>query len=219
MRIQNSFAAAVAAAVAAVVFSAAMQPVEAGFIFYAEQSGTNVVINGTGSINTTGLGTFSFPFGSGFSTNIQQNALGIGTSVAPTGYINAVVSGPANVAPLLSGSSINTSLTSGGFFQIGSVTSPTLYLPTTYVSNTPFSNSATWYGQTMSSWGWPTNGTWASPVTVGTWTTNNGDTFSVIAVPEPTQLVSVAAVGAMFGAWRLRKLRRARPAAGEAIAG
>jgi hypothetical protein len=219
MRIQNSFAAAVAAAVSAVVFSAAFQPAEAAFVFYAEQSGTNVVINGTGSINTTGLGAFNFPFGSGFGASIQQNSLGIGTSVPPTAYFNAVTSGPANVAPLLSGSNISPSLTSGGYFQIGSLNSPTLYLPTAYVSNTPFSNSATWYGQTMSDWGWPTNATWASPVTVGTWTTNNGETFSVVAVPEPTQMVSVAAVGAMYGAWRLRKLRRSRITSGDVTAG
>ena len=48
---------------------------------------------------------------------------------------------------------------------------------------------------------------------------NGTATFTAISVPEPTQMVSVAAVGAMFGAWRLRKLRRARPAASEAIAG
>jgi len=43
--------------------------------------------------------------------------------------------------------------------------------------------------------------------------------FKAISVPEPTQMVSVAAVGATYGAWRLRKLRRSRPVAGEAITG
>jgi hypothetical protein len=43
--------------------------------------------------------------------------------------------------------------------------------------------------------------------------------FDLIAVPEPTQMVSVAAVGAMFGAWRLRKLRRNGEAAGDVTAG
>jgi hypothetical protein len=41
---------------------------------------------------------------------------------------------------------------------------------------------------------------------------------SIRAVPEPTQMVSVAAAGAAYGAWRLRKLRRSREAAGDAIA-
>ena len=37
------------------------------------------------------------------------------------------------------------------------------------------------------------------------------------AVPEPAQMVSVAAVGAAYGAWRLRKSRARR--AGDAVAG
>jgi hypothetical protein len=41
--------------------------------------------------------------------------------------------------------------------------------------------------------------------------------FTLIAVPEPTQMVFVAGVGAALGAWRLRKLRRNR-AASEASA-
>jgi len=43
--------------------------------------------------------------------------------------------------------------------------------------------------------------------------------FTLVAVPEPTHMVSVAGVGAALGAWRLRKLRRSRTAAGDAIAG
>jgi hypothetical protein len=34
--------------------------------------------------------------------------------------------------------------------------------------------------------------------------------FTLVAVPEPTHMVSVAGVGAALGAWRLRKLRRNR---------
>ena len=41
----------------------------------------------------------------------------------------------------------------------------------------------------------------------------------ISVVPEPTHMVSVAGIGAAYGAWRLRKLRRSRTAAGDAIAG
>jgi hypothetical protein len=45
-------------------------------------------------------------------------------------------------------------------------------------------------------------------------------TFTEIAlVPEPTHMVFVAGIGAGLGAWRLRKLRRSREAAGDATAG
>ena len=44
-------------------------------------------------------------------------------------------------------------------------------------------------------------------------------TFTQISVvPEPTQIVLVAGVGAALGMWRLRKLRRNGEAAGDAIA-
>jgi hypothetical protein len=44
-------------------------------------------------------------------------------------------------------------------------------------------------------------------------------TFTEVSiVPEPTHLVLVAGAGAVLGAWRLRKLRRSREAAGDAIA-
>jgi hypothetical protein len=43
--------------------------------------------------------------------------------------------------------------------------------------------------------------------------------FTLVAVPEPTHMVLVAGIGAGLGAWRLRKLRRSREAAGDAIAG
>ena len=48
---------------------------------------------------------------------------------------------------------------------------------------------------------------------------SNSVTFTEVSiVPEPTQMVSVAGIGAALGAWRLRKLRRSREAAGDAIA-
>jgi hypothetical protein len=34
--------------------------------------------------------------------------------------------------------------------------------------------------------------------------------FTLVAVPEPTQMVFVAGVAATLGAWRMRKLRRSR---------
>jgi hypothetical protein len=49
---------------------------------------------------------------------------------------------------------------------------------------------------------------------------SNSVTFTEVSiVPEPTHMVFVAGIGAALGAWRLRKLRRSRTAAGDAIAG
>jgi hypothetical protein len=46
----------------------------------------------------------------------------------------------------------------------------------------------------------------------------NGESIQILGVPEPTHMVFVAGIGAALGAWRLRKLRRSREAAGDAIA-
>jgi len=61
---------------------------------------------------------------------------------------------------------------------------------------------------------------WNDPTPPGNGASTEAFALTGIAlVPEPTQMVSVAGIGAAYGAWRLRKLRRSRTAAGEAIAG
>ncbi|MFN5757503.1 MAG: hypothetical protein ACK54F_07845 [Planctomycetia bacterium] len=47
---------AFAAVGSAVVFSAAVQPAEASFVYSFEQTGTSVIVHGSGSFNTTALG-------------------------------------------------------------------------------------------------------------------------------------------------------------------
>jgi hypothetical protein len=84
-------------------------------------------------------------------------------------------------------------------------------------SGVPFGNQATYNGTTLAAFGW-TAGTYATPVVNRNYTLTNGETVQILGVPEPTHMVFVAGIGAALGAWRLRKLRRSREAAGEAIA-
>jgi hypothetical protein len=85
MRFKNSYAAAVAAAVSAVVFSAAFQPAEASFIFYVEQVGPNVVITGTGSFITSG--SDALPFAD--SVPVSTPVISTGTSRISIGPVGA----------------------------------------------------------------------------------------------------------------------------------
>jgi hypothetical protein len=228
MRFKNSYAAAVAAAVAAVVFSAAFQPAEASFIFYAEQVGADVVITGTGSFNTTTLassGTLTTPVTytgdagmsgrsiyvsavSGFNPDFSRYTGALGPA-------SATISGLGTIQETPSATSgdyvifLRSALPSTGY---------SLRLLDTYTSNAPLSNSITFAGFTLSSLGWSTAGTWASPVVNSSFTLANSETIQFVTVPEPTHMVSVAGIGAALGAWRLRKLRRSREAAGNAIA-
>jgi hypothetical protein len=211
MRMRSSFAAAVVAAMSAVVFSAAFQPAEASFIFYAEQVGANVVITGTGSINTSTFLTFGIPsFNYQGEVQTQRITSGIGTGTSNTFLAgnsgDSTVSLSSFVANVSSGPGIDFQAASGIYT-----------VPASIGSGVPFGNSATYNNRTLADFGW-TAGTYANPTVNKTFTLTNAETIQIVSVPEPTQMVSVAVVGAAYGAWRLRKLRRSREAAGDAIA-
>jgi hypothetical protein len=221
MRFKNSFAAAVAAAVSAVVFSAAFQPAEASFIFYAEQVGPNVVITGTGSFITSGSGALPLAgpnLNWGYLAKVSNDNMTAGPNPpAINSNLYAPIAGSmSNLATITGTTEYLPSSTSGGHVY-WSTSSTALVLPASLGSGVPFGNSSTYSGRTLADFGW-TAGTYASPVVNRSYTLTNGETIQILGVPEPTHMVSVAGIGAAYGAWRLRKLRRSRTAAGEAIA-
>ncbi len=231
MRLQKSFAAAVAATVAAVMFSAAIQPVEAGFIFYAEQVGADVVVRGSGSFNTTGLapsgtsasgslpGSFQRTIGAFFAANT--------TAVVGTNYNGVLLNGSTYIAPARTGSTILAATRSGDNISFSyeppepaSDFSYALGLPNGYTSNAPLSNSMTFTNRTLTTdFGWSTAGTYASPVVNSSFTLANGETIQFVSVPEPSQISLLAGAAVTLGAWRRRRLRRDESTAGEALAG
>ena len=84
------------------------------------------------------------------------------------------------------------------------------------VGGTPFSLSAPAGTSLFNAFG-ITNGWMVSNNSAQNTSGSYFDNVTYSVVPEPTQMVFVAGIGAAFGAWRLRKLRRARGAA-EAVA-
>jgi hypothetical protein len=232
MRFTNSYAAAVAAAVSAVVFSAAFQPAEAGFIWYAQNvtsPSPGVRIDGEGFFNTSTLlnGT-SQSTSAGASVSVRTIYGGpitfpdLATVLRYSGTFISSSSG--TVSPGLAPSTFQESTTNSGdlvAFNIASSGTYTLRLDPAYVSGSPLTNTMFFEGFTMAGtfngFGW-TAGTYQAPANNGLWVLSNGDTVQILGVPEPTQMVSVAGIGAAYGAWRLRKLRRSRTAAGDAIA-
>lgn len=276
MRIQSSFADAVAAAVVAVVFSAAFQPAEASIITIDKftTSGTVTASGGSGVAAVTdtaltqtqpgGFGGFnerelatsygqattrgtrtvlSRSNGSGTGT-LQLTNDGTGTGATPVdffdsdaysffGYIATV--GDVNLTGQeYAGFRITTAATSStpanafkGFLYLVTTggSQDALYeLPGMWAPNTdtwiPFStltaiNPSLDFANVSQLYVGIRNTAALPGSTVYSATAN----FNAIAVPEPSHMVFVAGVGAVLGAWRLRKLRRARPAAGEAIAG
>ena len=176
----------------------------------------------------------------GSRTATTSRTAGVGTlSVANNGAGNGVSSG-VNGAFLWSKSAGSVDLTAGGnnalrietgstvltgtvfrpFITVndGNVTGFTLYpnLAANTASEIPFADfTGVDFSQTVSiEVGFET----PDPIPGSTSFSQGLTLTNVSVVPEPTQLVLVAGVGAALGMWRLRKLRRNGEAAGDAIA-
>ena len=272
MRFKNSLAAAVAAAVSAVVFSAAFQPVQAAPIlidnFTTAIGGTTATGNSPtvtaqidGSVGVSGL-DFRTVFGRSFqgltprgsrttsvgvfnsgSGTLLLSSNGAGTaSIAtdaetyyntsdPSGAVNLTTGG--NDAFQIKTGAVSNNLSSMSAYvfvadNVGSAyyhTLPTQSFWTSFTTyDIPFSafpgidfTQVGIFGVGMSP---QTDSTGSSQTVAGNVAFSSSVTFTEISlVPEPTHLVLVAGVGAALGAWRLRKLRRSRTAAGDVIAG
>ena len=154
-----------------------------------KEVGSNVVANGSGPINLTGLAFFG-P-GSFFITTLVPSLGRISTGPPPSGLgsvdVYRVFSGPANFG---SGGQHNAteSLSSGNFVGIQASVDE-LFVPHGYISNSALSSSATWTGATFASLG-VTPGTF-----VWTWGTGANQNFTLIiggaGVPDGGSTVSL----------------------------
>ena len=189
-------------AVTASLFS--VQPAQA-YTVTLEQMGADVVANGSGAINLTGLAFFGG--GSFFITTLIPSLGRISTGPPPSGLgsvdLYRVFSGPANFG---SGGQHNAteSLSSGNFVGIQASVNE-LFVPHGYMSNSALSSSATWTGATFASLG----------VTPGTyvWSWGTGlpnQNFTLIiggaGVPDGGSTVSLLSFGLLGLAALRRKL-------------
>ena len=184
-----------------------VQPAQA-YTVTLEQMGADVVANGSGAINLTGLAFFG-P-GSFFITTLVPSLGRISTGPPPSGLgsvdVYRVFSGPANFG---SGGQHNAteSLSSGNFVGIQASVDE-LFVPHGYISNSALSSSATWTGATFASLG-VTPGTF-----VWTWGTGANQNFTLIiggaGVPDGGSTVSLLGC-ALLG---LAALRRKLPLLG-----
>jgi hypothetical protein len=263
MHIRSSFAAAVAAAMSAVVFSAAFQPVQASIIviddFTQSQSATNSggsnianvsatdnksgdfggfsdrATNATyGQASTRGVRTVQSTSNSSGTGTLQLTNDGAGNGTTPVSFSNGAFSyfGYLGTSIDLTGQQgfwIETAATSStpanafkGFMQVstlGSAETVTYDLPGMWAPNT----GTGILFETLLAINSNLDFTQVDAVYVGIRNTGTLDgstaynataNFTAISVvPEPSQMVFVAGVGATLGAWRLRKLRRNRAAA------
>jgi hypothetical protein len=189
----------------------------ADLIFTMQEVGPDVVLTGSGTVNTAGLSKT----GNGWTGTAEVQA-GMATLVTatPTGgftgtfgdWYKAITGGPFNFGSggLIGGTSA-TGSDAFGLYGNSIIHDQGLYLPWGYVSGTPLSGKVTFSGQTFASLGvTPGTYTW-------TWGTGANADSAVLqigptspAVPEPSGLALLGAGAvALVGCARWRRRGRA----------
>ena len=161
----------------AMLIGLTVTPTQAGYVVDLTQVGSDVVASGSGAIDLSGL-TFSGPVG---GPALINPAVGIIlTGPAPfLGDQYTGITGPASFG----GGSIAFFAGSSSGDEVG-IFFGKLVLPTTYVSDTPLSDTATYDSQTLSSLGaTPGRYKW-------TWGSGANQSFTLVigagAIPEPS---------------------------------
>ena len=157
---------------------------QAGYVVTLQQVGSNVVANGSGPLDLTGL-TFDFPTFE--SAGIRPNGAVIVTGSSGTGNFFTGFTGPTSFG---SGSTTAASSSSGNIVGIAG-TLGDLIVPQIYTSGDPLSDSAIYNGATFATLG-VTPGTY-----VWTWGTGVNQNFT-LQIETPTVPDSGSTLGLLF---------------------
>ena len=178
---------------------------EAAMLFTISQGGGNVVVSGSGSINTGGL-TLAANGDSGDFLDSSIATLLIGSPVSIP--IDRIYNGGGLTGPSNFGSGINYSADSGTGNYMGiagdfsSLGDHVLLVPFNYVSGAPLAGTSTFNNQTFVTLG-IIPGTY-----VYTWGSGaNADSLTINAVPEPSIWALLGVGAGVLGVSVLRRLQ------------
>jgi hypothetical protein len=165
----------------------------AQFTVTVQQVGSNVVATGSGSIDTSILGSAGFgPEVAYLGPSTSTVFVGPATTIIPDVY-QAAITGPSNF-----GSGLGMDATSGGGDFVGlAYSADNIDVPSGYVSGASLSDTSTWAGQSLSSLG-ITPGTYnwifgpetifVRPAAPDSATDTDSFTLVIQPVPEPASL-------------------------------
>jgi hypothetical protein len=201
----------VAAAAASLLASAGLaRPADAAYTVTFTQSGANVDVAGSGTLDTTGLDLLGSGLGPDGAFVLPSGPAEATGAFADVDAYDAVFSGPSDFGS--GGSTPNTSGSSGDLVGIF-VDTNVLIVPLGYVSGASVSDSAVYDDETFAGLGMdPGTYTW-------TWGSGaNTDSFTIqvgpaSSVPEPASLALFAPALAGLGVTRRRRSRTAAPLA------
>lgn len=192
-----------------IAWGLSVRPAQATYIVTLEQFGSNVVATGSGAIDLTGL-SFSNQLSPVFAALAPNHGeITTGQPGSPVdvyvGFTGPTAFGSGSGTLATGGSGDFVGIVGKGFFGGGSL----FFVPHSYVSGTPLSDSATYNNATFNSLG-VTPGTY-----VWTWGTGPDQKFTLDAVapavPDTGSTLGLLsfALTALFGANRLRAFRLA----------
>jgi hypothetical protein len=168
-----------AALAALLLVAAAPTPAHAAFVFTVAEIGGNVVVNGSGTLNTTAFtGAGNFNTTASLRPPVAAMFIG-GGSLDTLCYSGGGMTGPTSFG-VLTIVSFPTSADGPPVGIFGAQPFRNLYVPGDYVSGTSITNSATFAGQSFASLGF-TPGTYTYRWGSGA----NEDSLTII-IPEPS---------------------------------
>ncbi len=183
-------------AVFALIFAISPMARAADLIVTIQQVGSDVVMTGSGSVNTAGL-SLDGPAQRAGSVSPSTNTFTVGS---PNTISELVWSGLTGTPPSF-GKGSNT-LASSGTGDTFSVNNSNIYVPFSYISGAALSGQSTFLGTTIGALGLTTgryNWTWGSRENAGS------AVLTIGAVPEPsTYALATIATGVMAAVARRR---------------
>jgi PEP-CTERM motif len=206
---------------AALAVATSDRSTQAAYTLYIYQSGSNVLMQGSGSLDTTDLIYDSMTvWGGQVYSSSNDTQVGVGPMSSPASLYTGTFSGPENLGP--GGNLVGATTGSGNVVGLevdvfGNSPPYTSYYslltPVGYISGTQLGiSTSTFNNQSLSGLGLAAGTytyTWGTGVDADSFTINVGTAPS--SVPEPSSLVLCGIAGLCGLAYRLRRRRRASP--------